>query len=112
MIIEVLLIIAGTVLAIGGLCEGMHAIRLFGIMNPKKNPMICVVPLKSEMSASQLNFAAEQQNWLGEDFAKYIIALTDGIEDKELECCKLAADDKGIILCSSNELSRIIKNLG
>jgi len=73
--------------------------------------MLCVVVLKPEAAVSQLRFAAEQQNWLGEDYAKYIIALTDGINSEELEDCKLLADDREIILCGTDELSRVIKNI-
>lgn len=110
MIIEGILITLGIILAIGGLCESIHAIKLIGIMNSKKNPMVSLLVLKPKSAVLQLSFAAEQQNWLGEDFAKYVVALTDGIASDELEECKLVASDRGIILCKTCELSQVIKD--
>ena len=112
MIIEGIFITLGIILAIGGLCESIHAIKLIGIMNSKRNPMVSLLVLKPKEWVFQLDFAAEQQNWLGEDFAKYVIAVTDSIEPEEIESCRQLANEKNIILCKTSELPQWVSKVG
>ena len=111
MIIEGILITIGVILAIWGLCELLHNLRLISIFKAKNVKLLSVVFLKPNRAVSQLNFAAEQKNWLGGDFAEYIIGVTDGIDGEELKECKHIAENRGIVLCDKQQLSRVADNL-
>ena len=111
MIIEGIFITLGVVFAICGLCELIHTIRLVTLGNSKNACMLSVAFLKPDSAVSQLSLAAEQRNWLGEDFARYIIGVTDAIGDEELSECRAVADEKGIILCDKEQLSRVASSL-
>lgn len=111
MIIKGILITAGIFLAIWGLSELIHTLRLAAIFKKGRAKLLSVIFLKPESAVLQLMFAAEQKNWMGGDFAEYIIGVTDGLSDDELEECKAVAEKRGIILCKKSELIRVSENL-
>jgi len=111
MIMEAILIAIGVILAVFGLSELLHTIRLAFIFKEKKSKLLSIVFLKPGSAMSQLCFAAEQHNWLGGDFADYVLAVTDNISDDELSECKELAQKRGLVLCRKAELLRVAENL-
>ena len=111
MIIEAILITSGVILAVFGLGELLHTIRLAFICRKKEVKLLSVVFLRSGSAVAQLYFAAEQRNWLGGDFAEYVVAVIDDIDDDELAECREVASQKGFVLCKKSELLRISENL-
>lgn len=111
MIIEAILIAAGVILAVFGLSELLHTVRLAFIFKKKEVKLLSVVFLKPESAVAQLCFAAEQRKWHGGDFAEYVVAVTDDITDEELIECKEIARKDGILLCQKSELLRVAENL-
>ncbi len=105
MIIKGILIVLTFVFAISGLCELIHSIRLLFLSPLKKKTVYSVVVLKPQEALSQVSFASEQLNWLGNDYAEKAIAITDAVSDTELEACHRAAEGKNIIFCKLKELS-------
>ena len=108
MIIKGILIVLTFVFAISGLCELIHSIRLLFLSSLKKKAVYSVVVLKPKEALNQVNFAAEQLNWLGDDYAQKVIAVTDSVTEAELDECRLAAEGKNILFCKLQELSEKI----
>ena len=111
MIIEAILIAIGVILAVFGLSELLHTVRLALTLKKKEVKLLSVIFLKSGDAVSQLCFAAEQRNWLGGDFAEYVVAVTDDITNGELTECKEFAEKSGFVLCRKSELLRVAENL-
>lgn len=111
MIIEGIFISFGVILAILGLCELLHTIHLATFFRKRDVKLLSVIFLKPEQAMSQLQFAAEQKRWLGSDFAEYVVGVTDGLSDSEINGFKTFAEQNGIILCSKEMLSRVSENL-
>lgn len=111
MIIEAILITAGMILAVFGLGELLHTLRLAFIFKKKEVKLLSVVFLRQGGAVSQLCFAAEQKNWLDGDFAEYVVAVTDGLSDDELAECREIAEQNGFVLCRKSELLRVAENL-
>ena len=111
MIVEAILISAGVILAVWGLSELLHTIRLATILRKKEVKLLSVVFLKPSSAILQLSFALEQKRWLGGDFAEYVVGVTDAIEGEELGVCKRFAKENGLILCQKSEFLRVADNL-
>ncbi len=106
--IEYILIISAFVLAVSGLAELLHFLRLL-LCRPKKQKNIySLVLLKSGDAVNQLNFALAQQKWYGSFYADKIIAVNDGLSESELECCRSITDCENAVICNSDALLDVI----
>lgn len=105
--IESVLLVIGVLLAVSGLCEFIHTVRLLFILPKKCNKGINLLWLKKGKAISQLKFAYEQIRWYGNTYADHIIAVTSDLDQEELEECKKYTENSDIILCPSDVLSHI-----
>lgn len=105
--IETVLLAIGIILAVSGLCELIHTIRLAFLMPKKGSRGIIVIWLKSGIAAQQLRFADEQALWYGNTYADYVVAVTSELCEEELDTCRRLTADNDIILCPSEALSHI-----
>ncbi len=97
--------------AVSGLCEFIHSVRLFLILPEKERSSICIIRLEQGKSVQQLRFVLHQSHWLGSLYADKVIAISDGIEDEELDMCKSTVEYSDIVLCSNDELEYIVRNI-
>ncbi len=108
--IKSVLLVCVAILAIIGLSEVIHIVRLL-LASPKgaqKNYMI--LWLKVPCAAAQLRFAAAQRKWLGSGYAETVIAVTSGIEsEKANELSRTFTD--GFVFCPIEALQDILVSL-
>lgn len=105
--IESVLLAIGIILAVSGLCELIHTIRLAFLIPKKGRRGIMVIWLKSGIAAQQLKFADEQVLWYGNTYADHIIAVTSELSEEELNECRILTADNDIILCPSETLAHV-----
>lgn len=98
-----------TTLALMGLSELIHIIRL-SIISPKKRAIsYSVVFLDRDFTKEQIDYIISQALWQGKNFAEYIIAVRpdDCIIDNE----KIVEKNYNIIFCDKNGILSTIKKL-
>lgn len=105
--IETVLLAIGVILAVSGLCELIHTIRLFFIMPKKGRRGMMIIWLKSGIAEQQIKFAQTQYAWYGDTYADHIIAVTSELCEEELDFCRNLTADKNIILCPSEALTHV-----
>lgn len=106
--INTLLALATVLLAVSGICELIHGLRLI-IISPKRiSAPISVIRLKSGEAAAQIRYAVEQRKWLGPQYAQHIVAVASGISEAELAECQEIAGNNGVIICTLQMLSDVI----
>lgn len=98
-------------LSVSGLCDIIHTLRiwLFSSKRPRNN--ICVIYLKAEKAVSQLKFIREQYRWCGTDFAEYIIAVTDDLNQENIDALRDMFEDSGFIFCPLSAVPNVLRSL-
>ena len=69
-----------------------------------------IIKLETNFAVKQLNFFWQKYKWYGNEFAKEMIALTDNINNDEIEACKQYIIGKNIILCTSDSINEFFEN--
>ena len=98
--IKAILLTAVALLAIAGLCEFLHSLRIFFILPERPYHNFGIVFLKNNKAVRQLKFAVEQRKWMGVHYCEHIVAVyDDGLEYSQLEMCRDMAGKNDVLIC-------------
>ncbi len=86
-----------------GICDLIYVIRMFFYYPNMRIQSYSFLILKKGYAIKQLNFIWQKIKWHGDEFSIGIIAVTDKLEDDELQECKRFSDDKNILLLNVSE---------
>lgn len=88
---KLLLFFLFLLLAIFGLCEFLHLIKLLLVFPKREMNSTLVVMLREETAIKQTVFAVEQLKWLGNKYADRVIIVAENLSTDTLhECERLA----------------------
>lgn len=104
MLIRYIIIAVLLCLSMLGLAELLHGIKLRLTAPRHKAPTYSVVLLSCGEPEEQLLFAVGQKMWLGSGYSDYIIAVNNGLEEKEDKACRYIAEKYGAYYLTPNEL--------
>ena len=99
------------VLAVAGICEIIHLIRLHLVSDGKKNTNYALVFLRNGRALCQLRYAYEQFLWQGNGYADTIIGIDYELTDDERKLCYEYSRKKNIIITSPEMLNRVLDTL-
>lgn len=99
------------VLAVAGICEVIHLIRLYLASDGKKNINYALVFLRSGRAVSQLKYMYEQLLWQGNGYADAIIGVDYDLSDEERKLCYEYSRKKDIIITVPEMLGRVLDTL-
>ena len=102
--VESFLIFCILFLSVIGLCEIIYLIRKFATYPGVKTVSYAVIYLESGHALKQLKFLCQKIRWQGVEFANSIIAVTDYLDNKEIDLCTNFALENNVILCDTNLL--------
>lgn len=108
--IKTVLITVVVLLALSGLCELLHLIRMLLCMPRGKSGVLTLIVLKSGIAAEQLNFASAQRLWLGDMYSSHIIAVDTYLDDTERENCRKTAGND-ITFCDIETAAHIAESI-
>ena len=106
-----ILIASLLVLAVAGICEIIHLIRLYLVSDGKKNINYALVFLRSGRAVNQLQFMYEQLLWQGGSYADTIIGIDYGLSEEERKLCYEYSRQKNIIITIPEMLSGVLDTL-
>ncbi len=106
--IKSVLIVVCVLLAVSGLCEFIHTIRVAFCIPKKGRRGVMVVWLKPGICTQQIRFVSQQIEWYGSAYADHIIAVTSEVGDEELTECRALTENTDIILCPQEVLAHIV----
>lgn len=107
--IKIILLAISAVLAVLGLCEVLHTVRLL-ILAPKQPPeAITVIKLSGEESLRQLHYAGAALSWSEAVAGGKRVAVCDEPENELSEEYLAAAAQYDILLCSTKQLMRFFE---
>ncbi len=109
--IECILLLIATALAMLGLSELLHLIKIYILLPKAGNNRYLLVLLKGDSPQQDLISAIEEKRWLGARYAKSILAVYFSEGQSGLDACRKIAQDNDITVCSFYELSGIIEKL-
>ncbi|MBR7132482.1 MAG: hypothetical protein IKD04_03025 [Clostridia bacterium] len=102
--VELLFFIFVLLLAVLGLAELIHSVKLC-LLAPKEAAISYkIIFLKGSLPQHQLKIAVEQSAWSGKKLTGNIIAVNSFLEGEALEECRFIAQKNGVIFCSAEEL--------
>ena len=104
--IEIIFLIIFLLLAILGLAEVMHTIRLKIAYNYEEKENYVLIVLKPHTAEQQLRYIAEQSRWQGRKQVKSIIAVYNS--GKPSDYCKQIAKEHNIVICTPRELAILL----
>ena len=84
-----------------GLCDFIYIIKMFFIRPARRVTNYTLIVLQRNYSVEQLNYIYQNMRWNGANFSSGIIALTDMLEQSEIELCNKYIEHKKIFLCNS-----------
>lgn len=93
---KTLFLIVLFVLAIFGLSEFLHTIKLFFVFPKRRLYSRNIVDLKEPTAEKQLRYVCEQYKWYGKSFADFIVFNTSSIKSETCEKCKEIARKYGV----------------
>lgn len=110
--IKIILTTVLFLLAIGGLCELLHSVRMFFVLPKRRYYNYSVVYLKSGKAVQQLRSAVIQQKWHGVCYAEYVIGVYDAtLTDSELKICREAAGSCNALICPLEYIKDAIESI-
>ncbi len=110
--IKIVLMTVVILLAIAGLCELLHSIRLFFVLPERRYYNYSVIHLKCGKAVRQLRSAVIQQKWLGVCYSEYVVAVYDAtLTDNELEICREVAKSANAVLCPIKYVKEAIESI-
>ncbi|MBQ8203296.1 MAG: hypothetical protein IJZ75_03350 [Clostridia bacterium] len=98
-------------LAVAGICEVIHLIRLYFVSDGKKMPTYSLVFLRQGRAINQLRYEYEQRLWQGGTYAETVIAVDKELDEDERKLCYEFARKKDIIIAPAEMLGRILDTL-
>ena len=87
-----------------GLCEIIYMIRMLVSYPGFRVKNYNIIVLKSTYALKQLYYLSQKISWFGDSYALGIIALTDYLNEDEINQCIKFASGKNILFYSLNEL--------
>ena len=106
---ELLAVLVVTFLAVWGLGELLHSVKLKFLRPKKKEKTILVVLLKEPEAIYQLNHTVAKFRWLGSNYADHIILSGNDLSDKTICACKnIAENNIDFSFCNSANILHII----
>ncbi len=109
--IEIILISIALIFLVLGICDIIHAIRLFFIVPKRRYYNYSLLYLKKGKSLRQLKFAIEQRKWFGDTYAEFIIAVYDDLDQNELNLCSNLAQRYDVVICPIQITEDVIKGI-
>ena len=101
---EILFLVIISVLAVFGLSEIIHLLRIYIYLPKKKALSYLVIKLSPDDAESQLRVVGEQYLWQGKKLADNVVAVNDVLSVELKESCERIAKRYNIVYCSSKEL--------
>lgn len=92
-------------LAMLGLAEFLHGLKIRFTEPSKRAVTYSVVFLSGDNPERQIILAAEQRLWLGGAYCDYIIAVNTADKDDNDAACRYIAEKYGIDYCTPKELN-------
>lgn len=99
------------ILAVAGICEIIHLIRLYLVSDSQRNVNYSLVFLRKGRALNQLRYVYEQLLWQGGTYADAIIAIDCGLDEDELKACYEFSHKKDVIVTSREMLDRVLDTL-
>ena len=109
-LIEYILYFAVIFLAMLGLSELLHLAKRFFLSCGISGESYHLLILRDENAYGELYSAIDEHSWYGESHSKKIIAVFFESEEWLTPCYELALE-KGITLCSIDELCEVLKEI-
>ncbi len=92
---KTVLILACLILAVFGLSEFMHILKLYQIFPKPKLLTHIVVDLKNETATKQIRYICEQYLWYGKRYADFIVFDATSLDDENYIAAKTVAEKYG-----------------
>ncbi len=99
------------VLAVAGICEIIHLIRLYFASDGKKNINYALVFLRNGRALYQLQYMYEQLLWQGNGYADTIIGVDYDLSEDERKLCYEYSRKKNIIITIPQMLGGVLDTL-
>lgn len=109
--IKIILIILLGIMALLGLTEMFHAVKLIFISPDESAAAYSVIVLSPGYAVEQLRYAYEQRLWLGSAYADDIIAVVSRLDSDEISECESFAESRDIMLCKDDINEKIAGNV-
>ncbi len=103
--VKTILLVLCIVFAVLGLCEIIYFTKMFFYYPGVRSKNLIFVVLNNKYALKQLNFLWQKIKWQGDDYANAIIAITDNIDEFEMQNCKKFVFGKNIALCELKTLT-------
>ncbi len=98
-------------LAVAGVCEIIHLMRLYFVSDKKRNVNYSLVFLRKNRALNQLRYLYEQLLWQGGTYADVVIAVDRELDEDERKACFEYSLKKDIIITSPEMLDRVLNTL-
>ncbi|MBR5473345.1 MAG: hypothetical protein IKU82_05090, partial [Clostridia bacterium] len=92
------------VFAVLGITEFIYILSMMFYYPKTRTTSYAFIVLKNQYALKQLEFLWQKIKWQGDAFSVGIIAITDNIQQNELNKCFEFIVDKNIMLCTSSEI--------
>lgn len=102
--IEAVLLTVAVIFAALGICDFIHTVRSLFLVPEVKTESFCVVFLKSGYAQDQLRYFAAKLRWYGNEYCNRIIAVTDGLSERDAALCEKYCYCSNICLCRLDEV--------
>jgi len=102
---EKILVIVFLLLAMLGLAELLHLLKLYILFPKKKGERIFMIKLEGENALADLKAFYCEYTWFGTRLAKKLMALD--CDAREIDACKSFCKDNNIIFISQEEKDRL-----
>ncbi len=105
---ELIFILLFAILAILGLAEILHTIRLWILSGGEKSEKILIIVPDNEGFPKQLLKIYEEARWQGENFARKIVVVDSCLNEENKQECEKLVQRLGFCLCSKSQLLDVI----
>ncbi len=109
--IKSILLMLLIVFAVMGLCEFICGLRIAFFYPGRRFKSYSILYLSEGLAVQELRYIWEKYRCHGEEYSHGILAISDGLDDKEIISCYDFAADKKIIICSSLEIKKNLEQL-
>lgn len=105
--VEFLLLFVTLLLAILGLSELIHMLKIKITYPTKKNKNYILIILTKENATEQIKYIADKLQWSGKNYADGVFAIYN--DEVDLNSCYDLVSRYNIMLCSPEELALLLK---
>ncbi len=106
--VEIILAFLFLIPAMLGLAELLHIFKMY-ILKPS-DPVICykTIILTNDNPLSQMFYEIEKYTWHGKSSGANLIFLSSFLDDENSAECRIAAESRGFIFCTAEELKEYL----